>query len=119
DLGELLPEGAAELTRGDLGEFDTEQFLREGNGRERSERAAAGWGGSAFELWELPGGGEVLVAAWAWDTPQDAREFGEAAERRLSELDAAGAIRGNRQRRTVVLAPEGALAERIANAVLD
>ncbi|HYN52739.1 MAG TPA: hypothetical protein VES62_17590, partial [Thermoleophilaceae bacterium] len=47
DLGELLPEGAAELTRGDLGEFDTEQFLREGNGRERSERAAAGWGGSA------------------------------------------------------------------------
>jgi hypothetical protein len=120
DLGELLPEGATALTRGDLGEFDTEQFLREGNGRERSERAAAGWGGSAFELWELPGGGEVLVAAWVWDTPRDAREFGEAAERRLSELDGAGAIRGNSQRRTVlVLAPETELAERIAGAVLD
>jgi hypothetical protein len=118
DLAELLPEGATELTRGDLGEFDTEQFLREGNGRERSERAAAGWGGSAFELWELPGGGEVLVAVWEWDTPRDAREFGEAATRRLSELDAAGAIRGNTQRRTVlVLAPRAALAERIAAAL--
>ena len=64
DLGPLLPTGARLLTRGDLGEFDTEQFLREGNGSERSERAAAGWGGSVFELWERPEGGEVLVAAW-------------------------------------------------------
>ena len=117
DLGALLPTGARRLTRGDLGEFDTEQFLREGNGSERSERAAAGWGGSAFELWELPEGGELLVAAWVWDTKRDAREFQEAASRRLGGLDAAGAITGNSQRRTVlVLAPQQALAERIARA---
>lgn len=120
DLAGLLPDGASELTRGDLGEFDSEQFLREGNGRERSGRAAAGWGGSAFELWELPGGGELLVAAWVWDTPRDAREFEEAATRRLSELDTAGAVRGDSQRRTVlVLAPDTALAERMASTVLD
>lgn len=118
DYRELLPAGATELTRGDLGEFDTEQFLREGNGRERSERAAAGWGGSAFELWALPRGGELLVAAWAWDTRRDAREFVVGATRRLSDLDAAGAIRGNSQRRVVlVLAPEKTLARRIASAL--
>ena len=117
DLGRLLPTGARRLTRGDLGEFDTEQFLREGNGAGRSERAAAGWGGSAFELWELPEGGEVLVAAWVWDTKRDAREFDEAATRRLGGLDAAGAIRGNSRRRTVLaLAPQQALAKRIARA---
>ncbi len=114
-LDELLPEGAERLTRGDLGEFDTEQFLREGNGRERSERAAAGWGGSAFELWGLPEGGEVLVAAWQWDTQRDAEEFEAAASRRLRELAAEGAIQSGPQRRTVlVLAPERALAERVA-----
>jgi hypothetical protein len=117
DLGDRLPPGKR-LTRGDLGEFDTEQFLREGNGRERSGRAAAGWGGSAFELWELSQGGEVLVAEWAWDTKRDAREFRRAAERRLRGLDSAGAIGGDSQRRTVlVLAPRRALAERVAEAL--
>lgn len=114
----LLPAGTTELTRGDLGEFDTEQFLRAGNGRKRSERAAAGWGGSAFELWEFPDGGELLVAAWAWDTSQDAHEFAEAATRRLSELDAAGAIGGDSRRGTLlVLSQEEGLAERIAAAL--
>jgi len=118
DYRKLLPAGTTQLTGGDLGEFDTEQFLREGNGRERSERAAAGWGGSAFELWELPDGGELLVAAWAWDTSRDAREFAEAATRRLSELNAPGAIRGGPRRRVVLaLAPKEALARRIAASV--
>ncbi len=114
-LDGLLPDGARRLTRGDLGEFDTEQFLRDGNGRERSERAAAGWGGSAFELWGLPEGGEVLVAVWEWDTQRDAEEFRAAASRRLRDLEAEGAIEVGPPRRTVmVLAPQRALAERVA-----
>ena len=63
---EALPARARVVARGDIGEFDTAQFLRNANGRRRSEEAAAGWGGSAFEMFRLPGGGDVLVMAWAW-----------------------------------------------------
>jgi hypothetical protein len=118
-----LPRAARRLSEGDFGEFDTEQLLREGNGRERSERAAAGWGGGAFELWRLPGGDceepcrerHVLVMGWDWDSARDAAEFEAAAERTLSALGAAGAVAGGRgDRVTVVLAPTAALGRRIA-----
>lgn len=110
-----LPAGARLETRGDLGEFDTEQFLRDANGRRRSEEAAAGWGGSAFELWRLPGGGDVLAIAWAWDSPRDAREFAAAAELSVDRLGGAGAVNsGNEGVVTVVLAPRASLARRLA-----
>jgi hypothetical protein len=110
-----LPDGARVVARGDLGEFDTEQFLRDANGRRRSEEAAAGWGGSAFQLWRLPGGEDVLVIAWAWDSPRDAREFAAAAELSVDRLGAAGAVNdGNEGVVTVVLAPEVSLARRVA-----
>ena len=89
-----LPAGARLVARGDLGEFDTAQFLRDANGRRRSEEAAAGWGGSTFELWRLPGGGDVLVMGWAWDTPRDALEFEAAA----AALRGAARWRGRRER---------------------
>jgi hypothetical protein len=113
-----LPEGARLEARGDLGEFDTEQFLRDANGRRRSEEAAAGWGGSAFELWRLPDGSDVLVMAWAWDTPRDAREFAAAAELSVDRLGGAGAVNGgNEGIVTVVLAPRVSLARRVARLV--
>jgi hypothetical protein len=110
-----LPEGAERLARGDIGEFDTEQFLREANGSERSEEAAAGWGGSAFELWRLASGGDVLVMRWAWDSPRDAREFAAAARASVRRLGSAGAVNGSNEGViTVVLAPRAALARAIA-----
>jgi hypothetical protein len=110
-----LPDGARVVARGDLGEFDTEQFLRDANGRRRSEEAAAGWGGSTFELWRLAGGEEVLVLAWAWDSPRDAREFAAAAELSVGRLGGASAVNGgNEGVVTVVLAPEASLARRVA-----
>jgi hypothetical protein len=112
---EELPRGARVVARGDLGEFDTGQFLRGANGRRRSEAAAAGWGGSTFELWRLPAGGDVLVMAWAWDTPRDAREFAAAAELSVDRLSGAGAVNGDTEGVvTVVLAPEASLARRVA-----
>jgi hypothetical protein len=109
-----LPRGARLQARGDLGEFDTEQFLRDANGRRRSEEAAAGWGGSAFELWRLPGGGDVLAIAWAWDSPRDAREFAAAAELSVDRLGGGGAVNsGNEGVVTVVLAPRAALARQV------
>ncbi len=110
-----LPSGARVVARGDLGEFDTAQFLRDANGRRRSEEAAAGWGGSAFELWRLPGGGDVLVMGWAWDTPRDALEFEAAAELSVDRLGGAGAVNGSNEGVvTVVLAPRESLARRVA-----
>jgi hypothetical protein len=114
-----LPGGARVVARGDLGEFDTEQFLRDANGRRRSEEAAAGWGGSAFELWLLPNGDDLLAMAWAWDSPRDAREFAAAAELSVDRLGGAGAVNdSNEGVVTVVLAPEESLARRVARRTL-
>ena len=113
-----LPEDARRIARGDLGEFDTEQFLRDANGRRRSEEAAAGWGGSAAELWRLPDGGDVLVMGWAWDTGRDALEFEAAAERSVDRLGGAGAVNGgNEGVVSVVLAPSASLARRVARRI--
>ena len=113
-----LPSGARVVARGDLGEFDTAQFLLDANGRGRAEEAAAGWGGSAFELFRLPGGGDVLVMAWAWDTPRDAAEFEAAAENSLDRLDSAGAVNGSNEGMvTVVLAPRESMARRVVRRI--
>jgi hypothetical protein len=113
-----LPAGARVVARGDLGEFDTAQFLHEANGRARSERAARGWGGSAFALWRLPGGRDLLAMGWAWDSPRDASEFTAAARRTLARLETPGAVAGSRRRTAVVLAPSAALASMVAREVL-
>ena len=112
-----LPAGARVVARGDLGEFDTAQFLRDANGRRRSEEAAAGWGGSTFELWRLAGGGDVLVMGWAWDTARDAREFAAAARLSVGRLDGAGAVNGSGEGVVVVLAPEASLARQVAQQI--
>jgi hypothetical protein len=110
-----LPEGARVVASGDMGEFDTAQFLFDANGRERSDEAAAGWGGSTFELWRLPGGGDVLVMGWAWDMPRDAAEFAAAVRRSVKRLGGAGAVSGGSEGVVaVVLAPEASLARRVA-----
>jgi hypothetical protein len=112
------PPGARVASRGDLGEFDTAQFLLEANGRVRADEAAAGWGGSAFELWELADGGYVLAAVWAWDRARDAREFARAARRSVERLRASGAVNGgNEGIVAVALAPDAALARRVARAI--
>jgi hypothetical protein len=113
-----LPAGARLVARGDIGEFDTAQLLHDANGRARSELAAAGWGGSAFALWRLPGGRDLLAMAWAWDTPGDAAEFTAAARRTVAELDSPGAVAAARRRVAVVLAPDAALASMGAREVL-
>jgi hypothetical protein len=113
-----LPAGARVVARGDLGEFDTAQFLRDANGRRRSEEAAAGWGGSAFQLWRLRDRGDVLVMAWAWDSARDSAEFTDAARLAVARLDSAGAVNtGKEGVVAVVLAPEEALARRVARAL--
>lgn len=43
------------------------------------ERAAAGWGGDHYQVYYNDAAAqEILVAHWAWDTPNDAQEFKNA-----------------------------------------
>jgi hypothetical protein len=111
-LGDALPAGAEAVEQGDFGEFDTDQLLREANGEARSARAAAGWGGGAFALWRLPGGEDVLVLRWEWDSARDAREASAALRRTARALG--GASAGNARATSLALAPLNAraLAER-------
>jgi len=46
--------------------------------RAESNRAAAGWGGDRYEVFEGPNGGVLLAMLTAWDTEQDAHEFFDA-----------------------------------------
>jgi hypothetical protein len=84
DLGQALGRGWSATIKADtLGEFITsvhlDEFLHD---PQRSARAADGWAGDSFALWQAPGGGSaggpnLQAFAWqaAWDTPRDAGEF--------------------------------------------
>jgi hypothetical protein len=57
-----------------------DQFL---NSPAESKRAAAGWGGDRYAVYEGTKPGEVLITQLAaWDTTEDAREFFEAYSKR-------------------------------------
>jgi len=84
DLGKVLGQGWSATIKADtLGEFITsvhlDEFLHD---PQRSAKAADGWAGDSFTLWQAPGGGSaggsnLQAFAWqaAWDTPRDAGEF--------------------------------------------
>jgi hypothetical protein len=112
-----LPAGARRLARGDIGEFDTAQVLYEANGRARSDEAAAGWGGSTFELWRLPDGGDVLAVVWAWDSARNAREFARAARRTAERLGGPGVVNEGSEGVALVLAADAGLARGLARRI--
>jgi hypothetical protein len=67
------------------------------NDSAESKRAAAGWSGDRFELYEGAKPGEVFVAQiTAWDTPNDAKEFFDAyAKRTVKRYPDATTIEGD------------------------
>lgn len=78
DLSLVLP-GARKLAEGQLGELGIRILLREANGdRSSSERAAAGWGGDRFAVYEKDGR-RLLAWITAWDSAADAGEFRSAS----------------------------------------
>ncbi len=58
-----------------------DQFL---NNAAESKRAAAGWAGDRYALYEGPGGQVFLAQVTAWDTETDAREFFDAYVKRTA-----------------------------------
>jgi hypothetical protein len=75
DVASYTPAGGRLLNEGVLGEVFLRTLLGEGQ-----ERAAAGWGGDAFRVWDV-GGRTLLVWRSVWDGAEDAREFQDAALR--------------------------------------
>jgi hypothetical protein len=66
-----------------------DQFL---SASAESKRAAAGWAGDRYAVYEGPGGQVFLAQVAAWDTENDAREFFDAYVKR-TELRYPGATR--------------------------
>jgi hypothetical protein len=65
-----------------------DQFLKSPT---ESHRAAAGWGGDQFDLYENAAGEVVYISLSAWDSQNDAREFFDAYVKKLSlEYPSAG-----------------------------
>ena len=89
------------FARGDFGEFDTEQLLRAANGRARSRRAAAGWGGGGFAITRVSGSRYRLVMRWVYDSNEEATEFSAALRRTAAGLR--GVTRASRSGRDVTL----------------
>ncbi len=56
-----------------------DQFLRS---QSESQRAAAGWGGDAYEIYEGPSGETLFISMSIWDTENDAHEFFDAYGKR-------------------------------------
>jgi hypothetical protein len=93
--------GGHPFAQGDFGEFDTEQLLRAANGRARSRRAAAGWGGGGFAIQRVGAGRYRLVLRWIYDSNKEADEFAPALRRTAAALR--GATRVARSGREVTL----------------
>jgi hypothetical protein len=87
DLRDVLGAGWKEIDSDVNGEWSyyliLDQFL---NSPSESRRAAAGWGGDRYEIYEDAKRGQVMLAhASVWDTENDAREFFDAYVKRTAK----------------------------------
>lgn len=73
------PPGGTLLSQGVLGELLLRTLVEEPD----AQKAAAGWGGDTWRLWDVDGR-TVLVWRSVWDTREDAVEFAEALRARFT-----------------------------------
>ena len=98
--------GWKRVLAGTWGELQTRELLG------GASRAAAGWGGDHYELWQR-GGDSALVMRWRWDTPRDEAEF---AARLRELLGDRGIVVRRGGTVTLAIAADRDLAERLAGA---
>ncbi|MEW5764133.1 MAG: hypothetical protein ACOYXN_07715 [Acidobacteriota bacterium] len=78
-----LPSGWAEVSQGVWGEFNVRILLMEwGAGEEQARKAAEGWAGDAYRVYQGPANGRAFTWATEWDSEGEAEEFSQAAGRR-------------------------------------
>ncbi|MBM3945108.1 MAG: hypothetical protein FJ317_06420, partial [SAR202 cluster bacterium] len=78
DFAAALGSGWSEVDRDTFGEFFLRAYLEDGLSRQVSAQAATGWAGDRYSMLTGPGGNTVLAMRTAWDTNNDAVEFGQA-----------------------------------------
>jgi hypothetical protein len=76
-LSSALGPGWTEQGKGVMGEFALQNLLMAGlsGDRLRVQRAAEGWGGDAFTVYERDETTKLLQLETVWDTPEDAGDF--------------------------------------------
>jgi hypothetical protein len=113
--GEVLGRGWQRLAAGTWGEWATGELLGDPG-------AAVGWGGDRYELWQRLRGAcaapcrarDALVMQWRWDTRTAARRFATALRAWQAGRPGASAVAARRRDVTLALAPDRALARRLA-----
>ena len=110
-----LGEGWRRLAAGTWGEWATGELLG-------APGPAEGWAGDRYELHRRAGGAcaapcrdrDALLMRWRWDTRCDAREFEAALREWLAGRPGASAVASRGREVTLALAPDAALARRLA-----
>src|SRR3954447_12100974 len=113
--GGVLGRGWRRVAAGTWGEWATGELVGD-------PRAAEGWGGDRYELWERRSGAcpapcrarDALVMRWRWDARADAGRFTSALRGWLSRRPGASAVASRGREVTLVLAPDARLARRLA-----
>jgi hypothetical protein len=78
--------GWKRTSSGVWGEFDTRLILEAwGLSREKAVKAAEGWGGDAYSVYQSPSGKRGFIWATVWDTLQGAEKF-ESALRSVASI---------------------------------
>lgn len=77
DVAEGLGKEWKPLLKNVMGEFNTSLLFQEKLPKADADKAAAGWGGDAWQTLEGPDGGVLFVWWSTWDTEDDAQEFAD------------------------------------------
>jgi len=75
DISGILGKKWKMINSDTLGEFDVGVWFEQLSGMIASRDVAGGWGGNTIQYYRGPGGKYVVVNAFVWDTPADARQF--------------------------------------------
>ena len=111
DLAAKMGDGWTVGLEDTLGEFQLKTWLDQqpaAAGGPKACDAAAGWGGDRVMLLDGPDGRWAVALETAWDTAQDATEFGQAATPIVTKLDGTLTPGSDGKTATILLASDDA-----------
>jgi hypothetical protein len=111
DLAAKMGSGWSVGLEDTFGEFQLKTWLDQqpaAAGGPKATDAAAGWGGDRIMLLDGPNGAWAIALETAWDTAQDATEFGQVAAPIVTKLDGTLTPGSDGKTATVLLASDDA-----------
>jgi hypothetical protein len=106
DLPAKMGQGWTKGLEDTLGEFQLKLWLDQVSGDAGApspDQAAAGWGGDRVMLLDGPDGARAIALKTAWDTPDDAVEFTEAAKAVVNHIGNGSVVPGSDGKTVTVL----------------